>query len=190
MLKIEMYNLNILIITKEFYNKLKLLLYDQKFKNTYDKLNNVLWFRSNIIRDYDKHIYTYEKLYFCHPYHIHNAIATNNYFIKIKHKSTIYKYIKINFVNFYVLYCFMDEPYDGIGILFKNNTAEIHVVDNYNLTTTICSNRNINSELLKVSIKMLKKFKNKFNINLILIIENWMLKYKDNKLNILLTGYP
>lgn len=56
-------------------------------------------------------------------------------------------------------------------IISDDKTAEIHGIGNYN-SCIYDSNQNIGSKLLKLTLKMLKKYKNKFNIDLVILTDN------------------
>ena len=94
--------------------------------------------------------------------------------------------------NYYVLYS--KDEYECVAIIIdiENKIAEIHGIGNY----TSCLddiNINVGSTLLKITLKMIKKYKNKFDITKILLTDNSLKKChnKNIKLSmmlILLTG--
>jgi hypothetical protein len=90
--------------------------------------------------------------------------------------------------NYYVLYS--KDEYECVAIIIdiENKIAEIHGIGNY----TSCLdevNTNIGSTLLKITLKMIKKYQDKFNINKILLTDNSLKKCnnKNIKLSIMLT---
>jgi len=81
--------------------------------------------------------------------------------------------------NYYVLYSKDEFECVAIIIDLENKIAEIHGIGNY----TSCLddiNTNIGSTLLKITLKMIKKYKEKLDIKKILITDN-SLKKCDNK---------
>jgi hypothetical protein len=58
-----------------------------------------------------------------------------------------------------------------IVIISKDGIAEIHGIGNYKNCVRF-TNQNIGSHLLKITIKMLKKYKNKFGIKMITLTDN------------------
>ena len=73
--------------------------------------------------------------------------------------------------NHYFLYSKENEECVFIVISKKDKTAEIHGIGNYK-TCLYDSNQNVGSTLLKITLKMLKKYKDKFNIDLIILTDN------------------
>ena len=119
---------------------------------------------------------------------------------KIKHKDLFYNYVqnggkypsklkvKYNNVTFkfekskidddnYILYA--TDDLECVSIIINNllYVAEIHGIGNYTTcVNTTFSNETIGTTLLKVTIKMLTKYKTIFNINKIVLIDNSLKK--------------
>lgn len=94
--------------------------------------------------------------------------------------------------NYYVLYSKDEFECVAVIIDIETKTAEIHGIGNY----TSCLddiNTNIGSTLLRITLKMIEKYKDKFNINKILLADNSLKKCNNknielSKMMILLTG--
>jgi hypothetical protein len=100
-----------------------------------------------------------------------------------------YKFEESNInANHYILYSKEDDNCVIVIISKKDNTAEIHGIGNYK-TCLYESNQNVGSILLKLTIKMLKKYKNKFNIKMIILADNSLKQCGKNniKLSLMLT---
>lgn len=83
----------------------------------------------------------------------------------------------------YILYAIDGLECVSVIINFSDKTAEIHGIGNYETcVNTTTSNQHVGSTLLKITIKMLKKYKDKLNINKIILVDNSMKKC--NKVNI------
>jgi hypothetical protein len=94
--------------------------------------------------------------------------------------------------NHYILYSLEEEDCIVVIISKEDKTAEIHSIGNYN-TCIRDTNRNIGSNLLKLTLKMLKKYKDKLEINLIILADNSIKKCGNTDINLafmmtLLTG--
>ena len=90
--------------------------------------------------------------------------------------------------NYYVLYSKDEFECVAVVIDIENKIAEIHGIGNY----TSCLddiNINVGSTLLKITLKMIKKYKDKFNIKKILITDNSLKKChnKNIELSLMLT---
>ena len=90
--------------------------------------------------------------------------------------------------NYYILYSKDEFECVAIIIDLENKIAEIHGIGNY----TSCLddiNTNIGSTLLKITLKMIKKYKDKLDIKKILITDNSLKKCnnKSIKLSLMLT---
>lgn len=104
--------------------------------------------------------------------------------LEIEHKNKIYIFEKslIDDDN-YILYSLDDLECVSILINKPNKVAEIHGIGNYkSCVSTTLTNTNIGSILLKITIKMLKKYKKIFNIKKIILTDNSLKKC--NKYNI------
>jgi hypothetical protein len=66
-----------------------------------------------------------------------------------------------------------ENPLDCVSIIISKEykLAEIHGIGNYK-NCLQNSNTNVGSTLLKITIKMLKKYKNKLGINMIILTDN------------------
>ena len=73
--------------------------------------------------------------------------------------------------NHYILWS--KEKEECIYVIFseKDNTTEIHAVGNYQ-SCLYATNQNVGSNLLKITLKMLKKYKDKFNIKMVILTDN------------------
>ena len=97
-----------------------------------------------------------------------------------------YKFEESNIdANHYILYSKEDDNCVIVIISKKDNTAEIHGIGNYK-TCLYESNQNVGSTLLKLTIKMLKKYKNKFNIKMITLADNSLKQCGKNNIKLFL----
>jgi hypothetical protein len=111
---------------------------------------------------------------------------------KIKYHNKEYEFQQTMDENYYILYS-IDE-FDCVSVVIdkERRLAEIHGIGNYKLCLQE-SNVNVGSTLLKITLKMLQKFKDKLNINKISLTDN-SIKKCNNKdiilstMLILLTG--
>lgn len=73
--------------------------------------------------------------------------------------------------DYYVLYSKDEKECVSVIISKKDNIAEIHSIGNFDscLHTT---NQNVGSTLLQLTIKMLKRYKDKFKIKMIILVDN------------------
>lgn len=103
-----------------------------------------------------------------------NQIGGNKKNIKIKYKKQIFTFEESNIdEEIYVLYSTDELECVYVVIHNSDKVAEIHGISNYKTCVNITfSNLNVGSILLKLTIKMLKKYKNKFNINKIILVDN------------------
>ena len=76
--------------------------------------------------------------------------------------------------NHYILSSKMNDDCVSI-IISSNGLTEIHGIGNYD-TCLIDTNQNVGSHLLKLTLKMFKKYKNKFNIKMITLTDNSLKK--------------
>ena len=108
--------------------------------------------------------------------------------LRVSYEGHEYVFEKSNIDNVnYILYSFTDNL-ECVSILIniEEKVAEIHGIGNYKTcVSTSLSNTSVGSHLLKITIKMLKKYKDKLNINHIVLIDNS--KKKCDKVNINLT---
>ncbi len=117
--------------------------------------------------------------------------GTNKTF-KIKYHNKEYKFQQAMDEIYYVLYTTGDLEWVSIIIDKEKREAEIHSIGNYKSCLQE-SNVNVGSTLLKITLKMLQKFKDKLNINKISLTDN-SIKKCNNKdiilstMLILLTG--
>ena len=93
----------------------------------------------------------------------------------IIYKKYEYKYIKALDDNYYILYSKDDIDCVTIIIFPEDENAEIHGIGNYK-SCIEDSNKSVGSTLLKITIKMLKKYKDKFKINKIILTDNSLKK--------------
>jgi hypothetical protein len=99
----------------------------------------------------------------------------------VTYNDLIYKFEK-SFIddNHYILYSTDELECVSILIDSDNKIAEIHGIGNYKTCViTTLSNTHIGSTMLKIALKMLKKYKNILEINKIMLTDN-SIKYCDN----------
>ena len=115
--------------------------------------------------------------------------------LTIEHKSNIYKYEQGDIDdNLYILTS--NKGIDCITVIFSKdiNIAEIHNITGDSSCLPHRTNKKVGSVLLYITIKLLKKYKNKFNIKIITVQDNSIKKCKNetiflSKMLILLTGH-
>lgn len=109
---------------------------------------------------------------------------------KLKVTYNNYKYVFNEAMdkNYYVLYSKDDFECVAIIIDLENKIAEIHSIGNYKSCLDDI-NTNIGSTLLKITLKLLQKYKDKFDIKKILITDNSLKKCKNKniELSVMLT---
>ncbi len=116
--------------------------------------------------------------------------------LKVKYNDITFKFekSKIDDDN-YILYATDDLECVSVIINSFDRVAEIHGISNYKTcVNTTFSNESIGTTLLQVTIKMLIKYKNIFNINKIIIVDNSLKKCNNTNIElsmmkILLTGH-
>ena len=145
------------------------------------KLRGILYRKSDILSRYIKNKITREK---------YNLLfqqfgGTGN---KLTVTYNDHKYIFEETVddNYYILFS-KDEKEECVMVVIskKEKTAEIHGIGNYQ-SCFMDTNERVGSTLLKITIKMLKKYKDRFSIEIIILADN-SLKKCHNK-NIKLTN--
>ena len=115
--------------------------------------------------------------------------------LTIEYKSKIYKYEQGDLDdNLYVLTS--DEGIECITVIFSK---DLHLAEIHNITSDLScipnrTNQKVGTVLLDMTIKMLKKYKSKFNIKMITLQDNSVKKCKNktiilSKMLILLTGH-
>jgi hypothetical protein len=112
--------------------------------------------------------------------------------LRIKYNDNIYTYEEAMDDNYYVLYSYDNLECVSVLIDKTDKIAEIHGIGNYKSCINEINN-NIGSTLLKITLKMLQKYKNKLDINKILLTDNSLKKCNDKNIIlsvmlILLTG--
>ena len=115
--------------------------------------------------------------------------------LSVSYNNNIYKFEESEIDdNHFILYSYEENPLDCVSIIISKEykLVEIHGIGNYKncLQNT---NTNIGTTLLKITLKMLKKYKNKLGINMIILTDNSIkICNKKNiilsKMLILLTG--
>jgi len=106
-----------------------------------------------------------------------------------KHK---YIYEETMDKDHYILFSKDNDDCVIVIISKKEKTAEIHGIGNYQ-SCLIDTNINVDSILLQMTIKMCKKYKDKFNIEMIILTDNSLKKCHDKNIQlshmlVLLTG--
>jgi hypothetical protein len=118
--------------------------------------------------------------------------------LTITYKDNEYKYTQIMDEDYYILYSYddfgcvsvvIDKENIRKNINFSNiynKVGEIHEIGNFK-SCLIDSNTKVGSTLLKITIKMLKKYKDIFEINKIVLTDNSIKKCESNKEDIKLS---
>jgi hypothetical protein len=108
--------------------------------------------------------------------------------LKIRYNDNKYVYEEIMDDNHYILYSHDDFDCVTVIIEKEDRQAEIHGISNYKSCIKEINN-NVGSTLLKITIKMLQKYKDKLDINKIIITDNSIKKCnnKNIKLSVMLT---
>ena len=106
--------------------------------------------------------------------------------LTITYKDNEYKYTQIMDEDYYILYSYDDFDCVSVVIDKENKVGEIHGIGNFK-SCLIDSNTKVGSTLLKITIKMLKKYKDIFEINKIVLTDNSIKKCKSNKEDIKLS---
>jgi hypothetical protein len=116
-----------------------------------------------------------------------NLIGGSKLSIEYNKKSFIFEESPID-ENYYILYSTNDLECVSVIISKEYKYAEIHGIANYK-TCFHETNQKVGSELLKITLNMLKKYKSKFDINMIILTDNSIKKCNDKniKLSIMLT---
>ncbi len=114
---------------------------------------------------------------------------------KLKVTYNEYKYVFEEAMdkNYYVLYSKDEFECVAVVIDIENKIAEIHGIGNYK-SCLENTNTNVGSTLLKITLKMLQKYKDKLDIKKILLTDNSLKKCNDKNIKLsvmltLLTGY-
>lgn len=106
--------------------------------------------------------------------------------INYENHQYIFKESSIN--NHYILKTQDDDECIYIIISQDDNVAEIHGLGNYKSCLQE-TNQNVGSTLLKITLKLLKKYKDRFNIKMVILTDNSVKKCNKNdiKLGLMLT---
>jgi hypothetical protein len=106
--------------------------------------------------------------------------------LTITYKNHEYIYTQIMDEDYYILYS--KDEFDCVSVVIdkENKVGEIHGIGNFK-SCLIDSNTKVGSTLLKITIKMLKKYKNTFGINKIVLTDNSVKKCAANKEDIKLS---
>lgn len=104
-----------------------------------------------------------------------------------------YIYEQVMDDDYYILFS-KDEKEECVMIIIskEEKTAEIHGIGNYR-SCFMDTNENVGSTLLKITIKMIKKYKDRFGIEMIILADNSLKKCHDKNIQLgnmltLLTG--
>jgi len=142
------------------------------------KLRLSIWRNSNMLR---------EKRIGLNKFMI-NQLGGSGRKLKIEYNNNKYIYEEAMDENYYVLYSF--DNFECVSILIDKTEkiAEIHGIGDYK-TCIREDNNKVGSTLLIITIKMLKKYKEKLGINKITLTDNSVKKCneKDIKLSMMLT---
>jgi len=104
----------------------------------------------------------------------------------INYKKNEYIYTQIMDEDYYILYSKDDIDCVSVVIDKEKKVGEIHGIGNYK-SCLIDSNTKVGSTLLKITIKMLKKYKDTFCINKIILTDNSLKKCESNRKDIILS---
>lgn len=109
--------------------------------------------------------------------------------LKVTYKEHTYNFIKSELDSDHFILYSQDDKIECVSILISipDNVAEIHGIANFT-SCLIDTNENIGSTLLKITLKMLKKYKEKLNINKISVKDNSQKKCNLSKMLFLLNG--
>ena len=106
--------------------------------------------------------------------------------LTINYKNNEYTYTQLNDEYYYILYSY--DEFDCVSVIIdkENKVGEIHGIGNFK-SCLIDSNTNVGSTLLKITIKMLKKYKDLLGINKIVLTDNSVKKCEANSEDIKLS---
>ena len=127
-------------------------------------IKKVIYKNSQLLRDNRtsiKNFFNREKLY----------SLTGGSDLIITYKDLEYKYTQINDEDYYILYSKDDFDCASVIIDRENKVGEIHGIGNFKSCLSE-TNTKVGSTLLKITIKMLKKYKDEFGINKIVLTDN------------------
>jgi hypothetical protein len=122
----------------------------------------------------------------------YKQIGGNNQ-LKIDYNNKIYIYEQTMDENYYVLFSKNNDECVSVIIDKKNNIADIHGIGNYNSCLDNI-NTNVGSILLQITIKMIKKYKDKYKIKQIILTDNSIKQCHNKQIKLaimitLLTGH-
>ena len=118
-----------------------------------------------------------------------NQIGSGNKKLSIKYNNNKYIFEESVIDNdYFILYSQEKEPSSCVSILLsnKNKNAEIHEISNFK-ECMVDTNTKVGSTLLKITIKMLIKYKDKFNIKTVTLSDNSLKYCPSNKERIILS---
>ncbi len=152
----------------------------------HNKILFILYLHSRILHLSNKNFFLQQKG--------DKSLESKNSILTIRYKDYNYKFIQSEIdKDYYVLYS-IDGKLNCVGVIINKTEkiAEIHEISNYKSCIKL-TNLRIGSLLLKLTIKMLEKYKDKFNINKILLTDNSIKKCGDiniilSKMLILISG--
>jgi len=132
-------------------------------KNKLNDLRKIIYRNSDILRNNKTRLSN-----FLQPY---NKIlyGGGNRVLSIKYDNNKYEFLECHDDNYFILYSKNEE--DCVTVIINDKIAEIHGIGNYE-TCSVDTNVNVGSILLKITIKMLQKYRDKFNINKIILTDN------------------
>ena len=145
------------------------------------KILMVLYKNSHIIRNKKiRHVDLFKN----YLQHQKGGMISNLSELKIKYDNHIYIFEKSEIDNDnYVLHASDNLECVSVIINISDKTAEIHGIGNYKTcVNTTLSNQNVGSTLLKITIKMLKKYKDIININKIILVDNSIKKCNNSNI--------
>jgi hypothetical protein len=142
-------------------------------------IKKVIYKNSQLLRDNQTQIKN-----FFNKEIIHSMIGGED--LTITYKDNAYTYTQIMDEDYYILYS--EDEFDCVSVVIdkERKVGEIHGIGNFK-SCLIDSNTKVGSTLLKITIKMLKKYKDILGINKIVLTDNSLKKCAANKEDIKLS---
>jgi len=143
-------------------------------------VKKVIYKNSQLVRDNRTQIKTFFNK------EIINSMIGGGEDLTINYKNNEYTYTQLNDEFYYILYSY--DEFDCVSVIIdkENKVGEIHGIGNFK-SCLIDSNTNVGSTLLKITIKMLKKYKDLLEINKIVLTDNSVKKCEANSEDIKLS---
>jgi len=152
--------------------------FDFKFK-----IKKIIYKNSQLLRDNKTQIKKFLNKEIINSLSLHRGGGED---LLITYKDNEYKYTQIMDEDYYILYSHDDFDCVSIVIDTELKVGEIHGIGNFE-SCLINSNTKVGSTLLKITIKMLKKYKDILGINKIILTDNSIKKCESNNSDIKLS---